>query len=117
MSQTQLNLRDQVGGSNSVRSQSSTSGGTTYSIAPSSFAGASMLMVFVGGALLKLTDDYTLSGSDTIILNTTVSSGVIVTMLWFAPSFNLGSNATSLEGYSAAQLLAAANTASILWGL
>ena len=80
-----------------------------------------MLMVFVGGALLKLTDDYTLSGSDTIILNTPVSSGVIVTLLWFAPSFNLGSNATSLEGYSAAQLLASitasATTASILWSV
>lgn len=110
MAQTQLNLRDQSGGSIAVRSQIFTGGGATYSISPDSFAGAPMLMVFVGGVLLKLTDDYTLIGSNTVVLNTAVSSGVIVTVLWFQPSFNLGSNATSLEGYSASQLLAAAQS-------
>jgi hypothetical protein len=105
--QTQLNLRDQVGGSVAVRSASFTGGGTSFSIAPDSFAGSPMLMVFVGGALVKLTDDYTLSGNDTVILNIAVSAGVIVTLLWFQPSFQLGSNATSLGGYSAAQLIAA----------
>lgn len=108
MAQTQLNLRDQVGGSVAVRSQSFTGGGSSFTLTGgSSFSGSPMLMVFVGGALLKLTDDYTVSGSDTVVLNTAVSSGVVVTLLWFQSSFNLGSNATSLEGYSASQLLAA----------
>ena len=109
MTQTQLNLRDQVGGSNAVRSQIFTGGGTSYTLSGAdSFAGTPMLMVFVGGVLLKLTDDYTVVGTNQVVLNTSVSPGVIVTLMWFQPSFNLGSNATSLEGYSAAQLLAQA---------
>lgn len=111
MSQTQVNLGNQVGGSVAVRSESFTGGGSSFTLTGgSTFAGTPMLMVFVGGALLKLTDDYTVSGSDTVILNTAVSSGVIVTLFWFQSSFNLGSNATSLEGYSASQLLAAASS-------
>lgn len=117
MAQTQLNLRDQVGGSNAVRSQIFTGGGASFTLTGGdSFAGSPMLNVFVGGALLKLTDDYTVVGNNQVVLNVAVASLVIVTVQWFMPSFNLGSNATSLEGYSAAQLIAdAAVTSSALW--
>jgi hypothetical protein len=109
MAQTQLNLKDQVGGSIAVRSQHFTGGGTSFTLTGGdTFAGSPMLMVFVGGALLKLTDDYTIVGNNEVVLNVSVSSGVIVTLQWFQPSFNLGSNATSLEGFSASQLLAEA---------
>lgn len=116
MPQTQINLRDQVGGSVAVRSQIFTGGGTSFTLTGGdSFSGSPMVNVFVGGALLKLTDDYTIVGNNQIVLNISVSVGVIVTVLWFQSSFNLGSNATSLEGYSSGQIIAAAVVASALW--
>lgn len=108
MAQTQLNLRDQVGGSVAVRSQHFTGGGSSFTLTGGdTFSGSPMLMVFVGGALLKLTDDYTVTGNNQVDLLVSVSSGVIVTLMWFQSSFNLGSNATSLGGYSADQIIAA----------
>jgi hypothetical protein len=101
MSQTQFR-HDQLGPNVGVIRQdfTATASQTTFVMTGVSFSNG-ILFVYAGGALLKLTSDYTISGSDTVILSTALDAGVFVSLLLLTPAAStfLSASAVAVPTY------------------
>ena len=86
MSQTLFNA-NQLGPNTAIVRQDFTSSAsqTSFTMTGVSFSGG-ILFVHVGGSLLKLTDDYTISGTNIVSLNTPLSAGVLVNLELITPA-------------------------------